>query len=139
MQNRDIGRQVLIDRPQAVNNPGTNRGTSGLHNPRIEVPDRLLVIGMRGHHGTDHGDLIRMLSRLRQQLRKIPCRIFRDAKTERATHPRAGLLHVHRIHITLRRASVHAVDKLGLGIKEIYMTRPAILKQQDDALGLGAK
>ena len=67
IQNRHVGGKILVLASQSVGNPGTQRRTPRIDESGVDVPESLFMVGMHGHHGTDHGNLVGVLGQTRKQ------------------------------------------------------------------------
>ena len=80
-------------------------------------------------------DVVRVLCQPGQQFRQHHSGLPASSKLEWTAEPRSGLLRVNRVDESLAGSLSVAALQLRLGIEQIHLAGPAVLKQQQYPLG----
>ena len=130
----DVAGQVVVDRAEAVGEPGADRRTADLRVPGVHHQHRRLVVRDVGVHRADEADVVGAAADVREQLADVHAALAVLLERERRTHQRAGLpLGRHRS--AGQRLAVVLVEH-RLGIEAVHLREPAVHEQEDDVLRL---
>ena len=139
MEDRNVGGKVLALRSKSVDNPGAHGRAAGLDHSGVEIPDRLFVIAVNRNHGANHGNVIDVRPKIRQQLGQLHPALAVFGKLE-GSHPTcAHALGVNRFHEIGARLLSVVLAQRRFRIEQVHVTRPAILEQQDYTFRLRGK
>ncbi len=133
----DKGRQVLVFRSQAVNQPRTEARPNQPPVAAVHQQQRRLVIGNVGVHRTNHGDFVDHLSDAGKQLADFDPALAAFVELEGRGHRRSRLPLRGQIGGRQRLAGV--LRQRGFWIERVDVRRAAVHEQVDDVLRLGGK
>ena len=141
----DERRQVLVQAPQAVGDPGAHARPAGELRAGLHERDRRVVVDRLGLHRADDRDVVDDPRRVGQELAE-PCAalaVLRELEDRRGDgeallprgHRRDPLAHPHRVG----QLDPAPLADRRLVVEQVHLRRCAGLEQVDDPLGLGGE
>ena len=129
--------QVLVLGAQSVGDPRPQRRTAAQDGPGIHLADAVGVIQAVGPAGTNHGDVVDALGRVRQPVADPGAGLTVLFPSAFAGHQRRAVL-AHRRNDrakTFRQRLTRQLVQQRLGIEQIDVAGTAFHEQENDALG----
>ena len=141
----DEGRQVLVERAEAVGDPGAEAGAAGDLVPGLDVGDRRFVVDRLGVHAPDEANVVDHLRHVRQHLAHphvvlavLGELVFRGRNRE-SLLPRGHRREPLALPDRIRQVLVVVLAHLGLVVVQVHLRRAADHVQVDHLLRLGGE
>ena len=127
------GGQIFALGAETISDPRAHAGTPGLDEAAVHLEQGGAVIVALGVHGTDHAEGIRVSRELGKCLRHVDAGLPVSGKGIGTGHGDIPGLRAHKRVLLLPNGNRPAMPfgKLGLGVKQIDVARPAIHEQED--------
>ena len=136
----DVARQVLINRPQAVSHPRAQARIPLAKEARVHLEQARAVREAVGVHAADDRHVVKASRQVRIQVGDLVPRLAVPGEPARRAQESPRLADLEkRIAVEHRDRLAIVLGQLGLGVKRINLTDATVHEQDDTCLGLGRK